>query len=337
MRFAREVERLGGLLMGYRAMKAVQASAELDLFRLIGRGATARRLAARCGYRAHHVEVLLDALTALGFVRKRGTVYANTPFSREWLMPGGSRSLANNLRCQEFLSQAYADLVDTVRRGRPRRDLRALLSRRPDFVRHYIAGMADISRGPGRELASAVDLTGARDFLDVGAGPGMFTLAALERYPRLRAVALDLPETLVHTRRYVVGSRFADRVAFRAGDYHRADLGESAFDAVLMSHITHDESGPDNLALFRKARRALRPGGRLIVHDFMRRGNGAEPAFSALFALHMITFTRAGTVYMENEYREWLGRAGFRRIGRRAIGAAMPNQTVALIGTREGR
>jgi ubiquinone/menaquinone biosynthesis C-methylase UbiE len=328
-------ELLGRLIDRYRAAKAVFVAAELDVFRALdrtdgGAAAVARRVKAS----PRGVEVLLDALCALGFIVKRGSRYRLTPFARARLHPDGERSLANNLRYQELLSPAYADLTDTIRSGRPRQGLRQLLSRRPDFVRDYIRGMADIAKRPAAELAQALDLSECRRLLDVGGGPGTFSLACLAREPRLSAVILDLPETLKITRGLLRAAVPGGRVELRAGDYHRAPFGDASFDLVLLSHVTHDEGPERNRALLRKAHAALKKGGQVVVHDFMTVADRTGPLFPALFSLHLLAYTDQGRTYSEEEYRTWLAAAGFESARRVDICPHAPNATAALIARK---
>jgi ubiquinone/menaquinone biosynthesis C-methylase UbiE len=332
------LERVGQLIVGYRGAKVLLAAVELDLFRALD--ATDGRLPAlsrRTGFLLHHLEVLLDALVALGFLEKSAGRYSNTTFSREWLHPDGAHSLVNILRFQELLSQPYAELVSAIRTGGPRQNLGDLLTQRPNFVEPYIGSMAEISQRPAKELVGALNIAGARDLLDVGGGPGVYCRACLEKNAVLRGVILDVPETLKIARRLIGNGPLAERITLKEGDYHNDDFGRSCYDLVLMSHITHDESPDDNQALLRKAHAALRPGGRVVVHDFMTKDDGTAPLFSVLFSVHMLTFTKAGRVYSEADYSAWLKGAGFQIVQRVDVGSDAPGSTVALAAMKMER
>jgi len=322
--------------MGYRGAKALFVAVELGIFDALEESdgrlvSVARRVEAS----RNRVEIIMNALAALGFLEKTDAgKYHNNEFSRDWLTSNGSHSLVDNIRCQEFLSGAYADFVETVRRGRLKRDLGDLLEEKPKFVRHYIHGMAEISKGVSRDLAKVIDASGAKDMLDVGGGPGLFALAFLGANPKLRAVVLDLSETLIHTRRYVRASPHRDRVAFQVGDYNKVDFGRNCFDLILMSHVTHAESAENNQRLVRKAHRALREGGRLVIHDFMVNMNKTGPLFPALFSMHMATFTNDGKTYSGAEYRNWFQGAGFRVSEPILISPGRANSSTAIIGTK---
>ncbi|MBI4397099.1 MAG: methyltransferase domain-containing protein [Elusimicrobia bacterium] len=330
-----QMDQLSRLLIGYRGIKTLLVACELDLFRCLGEtDGSLPALAKRTGIKSHRLGVILDGLASLGLIRKSARRYRNTVFSRRWLHPESPSSLANTFRYQELLSPAYARLTETVRKGRPKQNLTDLLSQRPDFVGPYIGGMADISKGPAKELARALDLSRARDFLDVGGGPGVYSLTFLSRAPALNCVIMDLPETLRHTRRYVDASPHQRRVALRAGDYHAASFGEDCFDLVLMSHITHDEGPEQNKRLIRKAFSALRSGGQIVIHDFMTAPDRIRPVFSALFSVHMMTFTRWGRTYSVSDYKAWLENAGFLVRRAVAISPKAASATMALIASK---
>lgn len=330
-----ETDPVGELILAYRCAKALFLGAETDLFRLVeetdGRAPSVAR-ASRLDPLA--AEILLDALTGSGFLKKTAGRYRNTPYARRCLHPEGPASVAENLRYQEFLSSNYADLLTTLRNGRPRTGLRELLARRPGFVRHYIRGMADIAARTAGELARALPLSGRERMLDAGCGPGAFLLACLGRDRDLRATALDLPETLRLTRRIVGASPHAGRVEFQPGDYHTADFGRARYGLVLLSHVTHDEGPAENLHLIRKSHAALRPGGIVVIHDFLTRPDRTAPLYGALFSLHLAAYTGSGRTYSSRDYASWLAAAGFSRPRTIPLRPGAANATTAVVATK---
>jgi SAM-dependent methyltransferase len=101
-----------------------------------------------------------------------------------------------------------------------------------------------------------------------------------------------------------------ERVAHRAGDALQDDLGEAAYDLVLVFSLVHHFDEPTNRELVRRAARALRPGGYLVIGDAIRPsapGKGGQQG--AFFDLYFALTSRSGLWSVE-EMRDWQTEAG---------------------------
>jgi SAM-dependent methyltransferase len=181
-----------------------------------------------------------------------------------------------------------------------------------------MAGRAD-------ELARQVDLGSAGNLLDVGGGPGTYTMALLDRYPDLRATLFDLPQTIAIARANIQRFNLADRITLRQGNWNDDEFGDG-FDAVLMSNILHgpDDDTPMKLG---KAHDALSAGGLLIVQDFLLNDRRDGPLVPALFNL-MVGAWALGEMIDQVE------QAGFSVLRHAAMGEDT-GQTV-IIARRDG-
>jgi ubiquinone/menaquinone biosynthesis C-methylase UbiE len=123
------------------------------------------------------------------------------------------------------------------------------------------------------DLHALLDRPGAR-VADVGCGEGWSTIALARAYPRatVRGYDVDVPSTTAATR-HATDAGLGDRVGFTTGDAATA-LPEGEFDAVFAFECLHDLPHPE--AVLAAARRALRPGGVVVVMD-----EAAEEEFSA--------------------------------------------------------
>jgi hypothetical protein len=89
--------------------------------------------------------------------------------------------------------------------------------------------------------------------------------------------------------------------------------------------------GPEeNGDLLDRCHRALAPGGRIVIQDFILEPDKTAPKWGALFALNMLVGTSAGSSYSETEYTGWLDRAGFRNISR----VRLPGPAGLMIASR---
>lgn len=110
------------------------------------------------------------------------------------------------------------------------------------------------------------DFGGVRNLVDVGAGFGVFSLAALERYPELRAVVFDLPEVIARAPAQlpVTDPGVAARLSYVSGDMF-ADVPPG--DVYVLKLILHDWDDASCVAILRNVAARLEPGGRVIAID----------------------------------------------------------------------
>jgi SAM-dependent methyltransferase len=98
--------------------------------------------------------------------------------------------------------------------------------------------------------------------LDVGAGGGWSTIALAKAYPQAHVSGVDIDEASVELARANAAAAGVD-VDFRHGD--AAGLGEGSYDVAFAFECVHDMPAP--VAVLSAVRRALAPGGCLVVMD----------------------------------------------------------------------
>jgi len=101
--------------------------------------------------------------------------------------------------------------------------------------------------------------------VDLGAGPGMFVKALAARYPAIRAFGVECaPYMLDAAEQLPAGSRMVSE------DLHDPKLpfADGEVDAAMASVVLHEMDQP--VRLLREMRRCLKPGGRLLVLDWVR-------------------------------------------------------------------
>jgi len=113
------------------------------------------------------------------------------------------------------------------------------------------------------------DLQHARRLLDVGCGPGQFTILVAERLATAEVWGIDLAPTMIElARRHASASPAAGRLHFEVADVARLPFPDAHFDAVLSSgSIKH---WPDAGAGLREMHRVLAPGGRAFIGEMNR-------------------------------------------------------------------
>jgi 16S rRNA G1207 methylase RsmC len=102
--------------------------------------------------------------------------------------------------------------------------------------------MEAYARTRGVEMADHLDFSEGGTLLDLGCGPGTYSLAILERNPKMRATLLDLAGAIAEAKRIVAARGCGDRVEFVAADA-MAYSPAHTYDAVLMSNMLHPRNG----------------------------------------------------------------------------------------------
>ena len=102
------------------------------------------------------------------------------------------------------------------------------------------------------------------------------------------------------------------RTLFLSGDAFKTDL-KGQYDVVIASFLFHEFGISDCRRLARKLRRALRPGGLLVVHDFIPDEDRQRREVPLLFAPVLLTSTMEGRLYSAPELKVMLQECGFSR------------------------
>lgn len=301
-------------MRGFQESRVLLTAVELDLFTAVGDGAQAETVAARLDTAPRATAQLLNALVAIGALTKRDGVFHNTAETARYLVASSPDCLRAGLLHSVHMWETWNTLTDCVRTGTTKAE-RVNETRRPEWTRAFIAAMDQRARGEAGHVAQAVHAPDARRMLDIGGGSGVYSIAFARAYPELMVDVFDLPAVVKLTQEYVRAAGLSERIGTRSGDMRRDELGRG-YDLALLSAICHMFGPEENRELFGRCYRALAPGGRLLMRDFILDPDGTSPRQAALFALNMLVGTPHGSTYTEAEYTEWLHGAGFSRVER---------------------
>jgi 3-hydroxy-5-methyl-1-naphthoate 3-O-methyltransferase len=323
-------DEIAGPLRAFMESRVLLTALELDAFTAVGAGETAAAVASARATETGATERLLDALVSLGFLEKRGGVFANTPLAARFLVKGSGDDARDALRHNLSLWRRWSTLTDAVRAGHAV-GVPAMADRGDDWTVPFIAAMHRGAAQRAPVVVQAVGTEGVRRMLDVGGGSGAYSIAFARASATLRAEILDLPTVLPIADGHVAEAGLADRVTTRKGDLRADDLG-SGYDLVLLSSICHMLGPEENLDLVTRVTRALSPGGRVVISDFVLDEDGTAPRQAVLFSINMLVGTPSGRSYRESEYRAWLRAAGLTSVER----VRLPGPAHLVIGRKPG-
>ena len=290
---------------------ALEAATETGLFHALAeRPMSAAELAESLGLARVATERVLEVLRTNGLVEREGERHA---------VPARVRAeLAGPETAHASAGRLWSHTTDFLRRGetwQPMRDTRdraaAYAKATPELARMF----AGVAATFGRELAARFgDRTKLR-ILDVGAGSGVWSLAALSALPGATAVALDLDEVLPRFLERADALGLSHRVDVLAGDYHQASTGRDRFDLVLLANVVHLEAAPAAQALVARWIEVLADDGAVVIVDMLD-GSGDADRVHAAYALHLALRVPGAFPHHERDLRAWLAEAGLARVER---------------------
>lgn len=259
-------------------------------------------------------ERLLKAAVPLGLVERRGP-------DRFGLGEQGAALLAlpGVKAMVEHHALLYADLADPLallRRGGGGGALAGFWpyaeghAADPRAAEAYSALMSASQAMVAEQVLAAYPVARHGRLLDVGGGEGAFLRAVAARAPGLRLALLDLPPVAERAR-----ARFAAdglSVETIGADAFRDPWPEGA-DLISLVRVLHDHDDGPALALLHAARRALAPGGTLLIAEPMSETPGAARVGDAYFGFYLLAMG-SGRPRPAREIKEMLEGAGFRRV-----------------------
>ena len=114
-----------------------------------------------------------------------------------------------------------------------------------------------------RRLWTAAGVAEPRAIVDLGAGIGNSLPHLAKNFPSARIIALDVSQRSLA----IAESRFPGMADFVCYDGGEIPLPEGGVDLVFSSCVFHHIAAAEHVAIFRRLRRVLAPGGRMIVFE----------------------------------------------------------------------
>ena len=143
------------------------------------------------------------------------------------------------------------------------------------YDRDGVATHAEALENANRELADRAGVGAGSRVLDAGCGVGGSALW-LARVRGARVVGITVAAGQVAMARRQAVRQGRPQAAFLVGDFTRPPFADATFDAVLaLESLCHAHEKP---LFYGAAARLLRPGGRLVVAEYMRRARPLDAA-----------------------------------------------------------
>jgi SAM-dependent methyltransferase len=306
---------------------------DLGVFKLLAAGPkSADEIHAVLGGNAASLLATLDAAVALNVLSRENGRYAAPEAYIDCLGREDSPAyLGEWVAFLHALSSPLLQLGDAIRNDSVPGALFEDMSGDNLPAKRMTQAMNAYARTRGVELVDKVDFSATRHLLDLGCGPGTYSVAILERYPLARATLLDLPGPISEAKRLLANKPVLDRIEFVADDAMKV-ARPGAFDTLLLSNTLHMIGPEGSRAILKHCADLLAPGGRIIVQAQYLNDDRVSPRWPTLLNL----FQRVGTPHGRNhaigETTDWMAEAGFKDI--EYVRFSLWNVCSCLIGTK---
>ena len=289
----------------------LSAAAELAVFDALGdQPVSAEAVAAKLHADCRGMTILLDALVAMELLVKREGLYTSASGVADVLTEGGGASALAMIRHQANCLRRWSLLAEIVRTGRPAECKPSIRGEQAD-LEAFIEAMNEISSRIAPGLVKALGPLQFRHLLDLGGGPGTWTIEFLRTASEAKATLYDRPDVIPIAGKHMVEAGLADRVDLVAGDLMSDEPLPKGADLAWVSAVIHMLSREENRRLFANVHAALADGGRVLVRDVVMDESRTIPPDGALFAVNMLVNTHGGGTYSLEEISEDLASAGF--------------------------
>jgi len=289
---------------------AMIAGMQLDLFTPLAAGPKEPgQLALELGADPARLAPLLYALVAAGLLTEEGGRFANTPEADCYLVKGKPEYLGGR---HAFYTARYKELQQTaesIRTGHPQAKL-DFAQMSPEAMETYLRGLHPGTRAVGRLLLDRMDFSSRRHLLDVGGGSGGLAITIAAVCPRLRVTVLEMPSVAPITQRFIKEEGMAGRAEVISADVVKGPL-TGVYDVAVLRAFFQVLS-PDNAKkALHNLFRVLEPGSPILIVGQVLDDSRLSPPATVAFNLVFINVYDEGRAYTEQDYRTWLGEAGF--------------------------
>jgi hypothetical protein len=312
-----KTERMTDIALAFKQTGALLGAIELELFSHIARGAdTLDKLSAALGMESEKADRLLTACKAMDLVREVEGRLVNMSDVERYLSKDARTYFGDYL--VYIARRDYADWDNvavnlTAEDDGDSRDERSYTTylQDPEEARRFTVAGFEASIGLGHKLAKEYDFSRFGHWLDIAGGSGCYAIAACERNPALRVTIMDQPNVVVIAQEFIAKYELGARIDTTVGNFLETPF-PGGHD--LASYITPLQGYmPDEIiSVLRRSLDALKPGGEMLIIDYMLEDDKTGPLDPAFVNLAGVRRGRyLGRVNTGAEWCQFLAEAGY--------------------------
>ena len=291
---------------------------ELSIFSILDkRCMSAKQVSRAAKTQLDGIEALLNALSSMGALIKQVNKYKNTPVTYKYFCKSSSAYKKGTIMLKQENREEYEQLAKVIKEGRDPDSF--VVGDDSKFRCLFTYAMHERSELYADDLADKITRKPVGRLIDLGCGPGSYSVAILKKDKAATATLMDRPVAIKAARKIHKNHQVYKRFKFISGDLFNDEFGVG-YNTALLSNVIHIYNIKENRTILKKVGKALEKGGRLILYDFFLEDNQIEPYDAALFAITMLLYTKTGKSYTFDEVESLLRNTGFARFKRFKVG-----------------
>jgi ubiquinone/menaquinone biosynthesis C-methylase UbiE len=315
-------DRIQNAFYAFTQSQLLFTAIDLDLFTYISQGySNIVQLAKKTGLDGRGLHIFLNGLVGIGFLQvKQVNTFALPPDVEQFLVRDSATYIGGMAHHCKRLYENWSMLTESVRSGQPVGGAQSLAQMEVYFS-ELAQGLYVSNASAAQRLCDLLDSSKVRlkgdtplNILDVAGGSAVWSIAMLERNARSTATLIDFSSVIEIAERYVTKHGLADRFTYCPGDLEEIEVLPQHFDVIILANICHALGEFATRKTFQKLSKALKPGGVLVIIDFVPDNNRSEVGWPLVFGVNMLITTPEGDVFTRDEYSEWLKAAGFQTV-----------------------
>lgn len=273
------------MIFGYVTTKAIHVAAKLNIADLLAEHGPmdSSELAQRTGADGESIFRLLRALSSNGIFKEvENRKFSLTPMAECLKEDSPNSTKAMALSAGSLFYKTYNEFLFAVHNGGGGW-VKALgdppfeyLKKHPEEGKIFDRMMTDIHGGETQPMVENYDFSVFKTVVDIGGGNGEVISAVLNKNPKTKGILFDLPEVIQRSRGNIATGGLSDRCHLEAGNFFGSVTHGG--DAYILRHIIHDWSDENAVSILSNCRKAMNPGGKvLVVEAVIPEGNEPHP------------------------------------------------------------
>ncbi|XP_040279667.1 acetylserotonin O-methyltransferase-like isoform X2 [Bufo bufo] len=276
------------------------------------------------------MERLLDACVGLKLLKVDLKInkgyYSNTDVSTMYLVKSSPKTLYYmamylskvTYMCWHFLPQAVREGKCQYERalGISSKELFEAVYRSEEEMTNFIHFMDSTWNICGKDIVEAFDLSEFHTVYDLGGCTGSLAKQLVSTYKESTVTIMDLPKVVQSAKKHFVTDK-EQQIHFLEGDFFNDPIPEA--DLFIVARVIHDWTEEKCIKLLTKVYQSCRPGGGVLIVEFLLNEDKSGPVISQMYSLQMLLQTE-GRERTPSEYTKLLTKTGFRDIKVKAAG-----------------